>query len=290
MIDYPKMMNAILEHVEEHLEERLSVEDLAQRSGYSPFHFARMFRACVGISVKQYVLGRKLDAARRRLGSGERRVIEVACELGFESPEVFSRAFRRAYGVAPSQIGDLADPTQASKRPEVTDRDIANWRGILLPHAEIEDWDELTLAGLHCQVDVEQPSWSQDLQAQASHFLSSNPSDCGFDPLALFIVVRCLGVPDRSLFDIFHGRRPIRPLPADMPWQRLTISPGCWGAFSYRGDLLTIRETVEDDAYRWMAARGLSPPANAELGMLFELAADYEQTHKVRLRIPLAPA
>ncbi len=58
MTDYPRMMNTMLEDIERHLGELLAVEDLAARRGDSPFHFGRMFRACVGMSVKQYVLGR----------------------------------------------------------------------------------------------------------------------------------------------------------------------------------------------------------------------------------------
>jgi AraC family transcriptional regulator len=286
MTDYPRMINAMLAHIEEHLGERLTVETLAATCGYSAFHFGRMFRACLGISVKQYVLARKLETARQRLVRPGRRVIDVAMELGFESPEVFSRAFRRAYGLPPSAGDRLASLRGGVERARMVERDIANWRGSIGLDGEVETLDELRLCGVHATVDVSRRGWDQALHAQAGTFLSCDAVGLGLDA-AVFVVIRCLGAPDGRLFDIFHGRRWVdeRPRPR---LEELRLPPRSYAAFAYRGELASIRETIEDDLYRWMAVRGLVQPPDADFGLLIELGGDYPTSQRSRLRVPLA--
>lgn len=287
MIDYPRMIEAILDHIEQHLGDRLSVDDLAATCGYSAFHFGRMFRACVGTSVKQYVLARKLEKARQRLARPGLRVIDVAMELGFESPEVFSRAFRRAYGRPPSAAARVAALCGVAERARVVERDIVNWRGSIVLDGEVETLDDLRLCGLHATVDVSRRGWDKLLAAQTATFLAADAAELGLDGGAIFVVIRCLGAPDGQLFDIFHGRRCVnqRPRPA---LAELRLPPRSYAAFAYRGELASIRETIEDDLYRWMAARGLVQPPDADFGLLIELGPDYPTSQRSHLRIPLA--
>ena len=74
---------------------------LATRAGWSPFHLHRAFRAMVHETPKQYTLRLQLQQAATRLVSTDDSVLDVAVGAGFNSHEVFTRAFRRYFGVAP---------------------------------------------------------------------------------------------------------------------------------------------------------------------------------------------
>ncbi len=90
-------------YVVEHLEADLSVEALAVRAHMSPRHFARSFRAEVGLTPARYVERLRLEAARRRLEEGEEPVAAVAGACGFGGAETMRRTFLRVLGVGPAE-------------------------------------------------------------------------------------------------------------------------------------------------------------------------------------------
>lgn len=95
----------VFDYIEKHLGEELSVERLSQVANFSKFHFHRQFCAHAGINVARYVQLRRLKRASRRLAfEPEARIIGIALDAGFETPELFARAFKREYGQTPSQF------------------------------------------------------------------------------------------------------------------------------------------------------------------------------------------
>lgn len=86
----------------------LTVTDLADHLGYSPFHFARLFRQRTGITPGQFLTALRLDTAKRLLLNNDDAVIDIAAAVGFESLSSFSRRFRSVVGVNPGQLRRLA--------------------------------------------------------------------------------------------------------------------------------------------------------------------------------------
>jgi transcriptional regulator GlxA family with amidase domain len=101
----------------EHLAADLTVEALAQLAHMSSRHFARSFRAEVGLTPARYVERLRLEAARRRLEESEEPVAAVALECGFGTAETMRRAFLRALAVGPAEyrrrFRTAATPTAA---------------------------------------------------------------------------------------------------------------------------------------------------------------------------------
>jgi AraC family transcriptional regulator len=107
MIDeaYRNKFARVLDYIEQHLGGELSVERLSREAGFSKFHFHRQFSAYVGVNVSRYVQIRRLArAARRLVFDPNEKIIHIALEAGFQTPESFSRAFKREYGQTPSQF------------------------------------------------------------------------------------------------------------------------------------------------------------------------------------------
>ncbi len=84
------------------LDHDVSLEALAARAGWSPFHFHRAFRTVVGETPKQYTQRLRLERAATRLASASDPVLAIAAAAGFASHEVFTRAFRRQFGCTPT--------------------------------------------------------------------------------------------------------------------------------------------------------------------------------------------
>jgi AraC family transcriptional regulator len=80
----------------------LSLQALANESGYSRVHFIRMFRAATGYSPHTYLLNLKLERAQELLRNPSMSLIDIALDCGFSSHSHMSRLFHKIVGVTPS--------------------------------------------------------------------------------------------------------------------------------------------------------------------------------------------
>ena len=87
--------------IESHLGEDIRVEEVARAAGYSYYHLNRQFTAVLGESVGSYIKKRRLADAAQKLLRTDRKIIDIALENCFDSPEAFSRAFKAVYQVSP---------------------------------------------------------------------------------------------------------------------------------------------------------------------------------------------
>lgn len=86
----------------QHFREDISLQQLAEHCHTSLFHFSRIFKAVLGVSPHQYLLGIRLHQAKRLLADTQQPVSEVAFACGFNSLEHFATAYRKKYNVSPS--------------------------------------------------------------------------------------------------------------------------------------------------------------------------------------------
>ena len=107
---YRARFRKVLEHIDVHAAEPLSVERLSRVAAFSEYHFHRQFSAHFGIAVHEYVRAVRLMRASDQLGFRYwRSVLEVSLDSGYESPEAFARAFKRHFGQTPSQFQSSPD-------------------------------------------------------------------------------------------------------------------------------------------------------------------------------------
>ncbi|WNG40109.1 helix-turn-helix transcriptional regulator [Archangium violaceum] len=93
-----------LERIAQEYANPLRVEDLASAAGMCRYSFLRAFRASVGESPYQYLLGYRLERAAERLRKAKGvSVLETALECGFGDPGRFARAFRARFGCSPRE-------------------------------------------------------------------------------------------------------------------------------------------------------------------------------------------
>ena len=102
--DYKRRLLRVLVHIQQHLDERLGLGELAGVACLSPYHFHRVFKGMVGESVKEYVRRLRLERAANQLKLCSASVIDIALGAGYNSHEAFTRSFKAAFGSAPTQF------------------------------------------------------------------------------------------------------------------------------------------------------------------------------------------
>ena len=97
-------MRRVLDYIDQHLEDDISISELAQVAHLSEFHFARVFATTMGMPPQRYVSQRRLAAAKKMIGVGKLPLSEIAFRSGFSSQASFTRAFRRATNMTPGEF------------------------------------------------------------------------------------------------------------------------------------------------------------------------------------------
>jgi len=100
----PGTFRRVVEYIEAHLDQDLSLAELAAVAGFSASHFKPLFRQAAGVPVHQFVVERRVERARARLLEGTQNLVEIALETGFAHPSHMARCMRRVLGVTPSQV------------------------------------------------------------------------------------------------------------------------------------------------------------------------------------------
>lgn len=100
-MDWLNAMNDAVEYIEEHITEKIDIEKVAKIALSSTFHFQRMYHMITGVTVAEYIRRRRLTLAAQDIISGE-KIINVAYKYSYETPEAFTKAFGKMYGISPS--------------------------------------------------------------------------------------------------------------------------------------------------------------------------------------------
>ena len=100
---YTARINRVMDHIDAHLDETLDLRALAGVAQFSPFHFHRLFQALTGETLAERVRRRRLEvAAGRLLTQSDATALRIALDVGFNSAEAFTRAFRAYFGSTPT--------------------------------------------------------------------------------------------------------------------------------------------------------------------------------------------
>lgn len=98
-----------IEYMEEHLLDNIGADDVADAVHISPFYLQKGFQIITGYSLGEYIRNRRLYLAALDMLSGDRKIIDIALQYGYETPESFTKAFSRFHGVTPTQIRKSKD-------------------------------------------------------------------------------------------------------------------------------------------------------------------------------------
>lgn len=97
------IVNVIDDCIKQHNDEALTLFYLSRVLGYSEFYVTKKFREISGMQFRDYLRQRKLAFALKEVRDSGRSILDIAVDYGFSSHEAFTRAFKTAYGITPSE-------------------------------------------------------------------------------------------------------------------------------------------------------------------------------------------
>ena len=281
---YIKVINETIEYIEENITEKLSLGVLAGQFGISDFHYNRIFKAVTGSSLKQYILGRKLTKAAELLNETDQSVLEIALYMGFEYPEVFSRAFKKQFGIAPVRLREEAVEVEGIPKACVVERDLFNFRGTLSVKGSKVFLEEFSLAGISLELNAIRKDFKYSLKTQSEDYFKKSSEDSALQQDRFFTVVSCHG-DDSGDYTIFCARE-LYPNPDQIQYETRIIPQGWYAKFDYQGNMFDIQSPLMDDLYRWLMVN------NAQLnsigiGMIDVYGSDYPVNDSVTILFPI---
>ena len=257
--DYKERMLKVLVHIQQHLDEALVLEELAEIAHFSPFHFHRIFQGMVGESVMAHIRRLRLERAATRLKHSDEPVTRIAFEAGYETHEAFTRAFRARFGESPSRFRALHQPVPMPDVPSgvhyVADggpNDFNVQPGGSAMEASIKKIDEMKVVfirhvGPYNEVG---PTWAQLCKwAGKKGLIWWNPTMLGLchdDP--------AVTPPDKIRYDAcIVVKKDVQP-EGDVGVQ--TIAAGDYAVATHRGPYEKLSETYATLCGQWIPAQG----------------------------------
>lgn len=95
------IINKALAYIEEHLDQDMDLEEIAECAGYSKYHLNRMFSEAVGCTIYKYLQARRLTVAAEKLVHTDAPITQIALEAGYGSQQAFTLAFHQVYKDTP---------------------------------------------------------------------------------------------------------------------------------------------------------------------------------------------
>ena len=88
-------------YVEDHMNQPLSIADIATHFFLNPDYLSRMFKNETGLPLKEYIISRKMESARTLLRTTQLPVNVIASKLGYDNYSYFSQVYRKMMGISP---------------------------------------------------------------------------------------------------------------------------------------------------------------------------------------------
>lgn len=127
--DYVQRINKVVAYINNHLDETLDLKTLANEAALSDFHFHRIFKALKGEAIGGYITRLRLEATARLLLYTALTIEEIAFNIGYETPTSLSKAFKKQYGISPTEYRtnkdtyimkkEIINPDLALKTPKI---------------------------------------------------------------------------------------------------------------------------------------------------------------------------
>ncbi|MEM1484508.1 AraC family transcriptional regulator [Oscillospiraceae bacterium PP1C4] len=165
-----------LDYVEEHLDEQFEIENLAQIAALSPFYYQRLFSRLVKKPVMEYIKLRRMAKATEALLQKDKRILDIALELGFSSHEHFTRNFKDTFGMTPEEYRSVPKTLNHMTKPQ-----------LLLNYTLIDEGVPLITDGIVLEITRRQltaPEYFIGIEKKMPvQFIEGLGTESGVDPL-----------------------------------------------------------------------------------------------------------
>ena len=116
-MDQAGIIRDLLSWLEGHLDQPLSLDNVAAKAGYSKWHLQRMFKDVTGHAIGAYIRARRLSKSAVALRLTARPILDIALQYRFDSQQTFTRAFKKQFSLTPALYRRSPDWSSFGMRP-----------------------------------------------------------------------------------------------------------------------------------------------------------------------------
>lgn len=114
-----EQIQKVVDYIDNHIGEDMSLENLAQIACLSPYYFQRLFHRLVKYPVAEYIKLRRMALAKEALLESKERVLDIALVYGFSTHEHFTRTFKSTFGISPTEYRNAPRRLNSMTKPEL---------------------------------------------------------------------------------------------------------------------------------------------------------------------------
>lgn len=241
-----KIVSQVAQYIYDHSDQAISLEQLAGYTGFSKYHFNRIFFAATGYPLGEFIQRHKLEKAIHLIKQGNHNILDVALSIGYDSASSFSRAFKKNFHVTPTDVakGLLPINERAGNLPPkklLSDKKLEPVLKVL---------PEITVYGFYGR-GFSQQSFSEVAKKLYSHLtkIAKPLSFSKLKPIGVSVDNPWVGEQTESTFfaGFLDGLDTQRSHLDSFCWQA-----GHWACFTHHGPYDTMWQTISQVYAQWV--------------------------------------
>lgn len=286
-MEWLNRMTKAIQYIEQHIDGELTSEDVAKAACSSTFHFQRMFYMLTNVTLAEYIRKRRLTLAAQELAMTDARVIDIAFKFGYDTPESFAKAFRKAHGITPT----------AARQPGVTLKAFPrlsfhfSLRGDQDMDYRIEQKEAFSVLGKKLHVTCADDENLKAIPAFWNEMNSSGMSDylCKLSPESKMYGI-CLHMDmDTQYYDYMIAvDTPAASLEETKKFEIEEIPSATWAIFTAIGPVPdAVQKTWQRIFQEWLPATGYEHTGGPEMEVYPPHDDPFDPSHRCEIWIPV---
>ncbi|MDQ0428931.1 AraC family transcriptional regulator [Planomicrobium stackebrandtii] len=273
-----------IDYMEEHMEDPVTIDQIAKQANSSVFHFQRTFSILTDCSVAEYLRRRRLTLAAQELSATDRKIIDIAYKYGYDTPEAFAKAFRRQHGVTPSEARKNLGKLQAFNRLVIQ----VNLKGVDPMKYRIVEKESFQAVGMKREFSLSNgenmagiPQMWQELNQAGTSSTIAQLNDGDIKGLLGI----CADYQDGGTMDYWIAAESTASVPEG--FSRLEVPASKWGVFEVHGAMPDAMPKVWKQIFsEWFPSNQYENAGTAELEVYPE-GDPYSEDYVSEIWIPL---
>ena len=244
-----------IDYIEENLLKPIRIEEIARQANTSVSHFQRIFTVLTDSSVGEYIRCRRLTLVAHDLSKSDDKIIDLAYKYGYETPEAFTKAFRRQHGITPSEARGFSGELTSYNRLVIQ----VNLKGGEPMKVRMVERDGFQIAGVKQEFSCVNEENLVGIPKMWNEVHENGINDLLFDINARQIqgvLGVCVDVPSENgpaidywIATEFVGATPQRMLSMEIPAAK-------WAVFEVRGPMPAIQDMWKKILSEWFPSSG----------------------------------
>jgi len=277
-------INQVIEYIEFHLDENLDLSSLAAKSALSKYHFHRIFKALLGEPPLNYVERRRIIRAAHHLLNSNKRIIDIAFDVGFGSHESFTKKFKKWFLLTPSQFRKAKPNIRFETMARLGPLDLRLSQGTAKPNPAIIHKYTFSICGyVYSGNDTRaiHPLWEK-LWTKFNHENIAENNGPFFGACFHDVDMR-----NNEVFEYYAGVEYGHSTEVPKGFKAIEIPENNYAVFTHRGPIEMIERTYNQIYGNWLPFSEYTPTMDLDIIVVDRRFAGRDEKNEVDILIPV---